>query len=182
MTDKSLDLEKALAMAAGQDMEKFYNAQIADGDKQLLRDALENIFQGKSIIEWANGGNLQHAWNTSLDDMRDEFFATSRRDILTVTLQRLVFEHRNKWHEKIRINDNRLQIMCDTIDKNTIPELLEHAEFQKQQGYDVIKKIFEKYDNGFKPVQLKTQDTCVLNMVHERKLEREHEYVRERVK
>lgn len=182
MTDNSLDIEKALAMASGQDMNKFFKSQVSNDDQNLIRDALENIFQGKSVIEWSNGGTLMSAWNTTLDVMRNEFFATSNRDVITMTLQRLVFEHRNKWQDKIRSNDNRLNTMRDTINSNAIPELLKHAEFQKQQGYDIIKKIIDKYASGFKPVKPVPQDAHILQATLERTNEREKEHIYERTK
>lgn len=183
MTDNSLDIEKALAMVNGQNMNSFYESQVSNDDQQLVRDALENIFQGISVIEWANGGMLMDAWNRALDSIRDEFFATSCRDVFTMTLQRLVFEHRNKWQDKIHSNDNRLHIMRDTIKSDAIPELVKHAQFQKQQGYEIIKKLIDKYSSGFKTVKPQiNQDNRVPNIVREKKLERENEYVRERSK
>ena len=100
MTDKNADIEKALAMAGGQDMKKFYTSQIRAQDQRAIRDALENIFQGKTLIEWSKGVSLLSAWKSALDSIRDEFFATSRRDAFTINLQRLVFEHRNFWQIK----------------------------------------------------------------------------------
>ena len=182
MTDKSLDIEKALAMAAGQDMRVFCKAQIDDADKLLLPGAVENIFQGSSVILWVRGGTLGDAWNTTLDNMRDEFFATSRRDILTVFLQRAVFEHRNQWQEKIRCNDNRAQTFdMLALSKIDTENMLKHAEFQRQQGYDIIKKIIQKYDSGFKAApKQNVGDAHVSELVHQH--QHENEYVRERTK
>jgi len=109
MTDEHFDMDAALAMVSGQDMNKFYDLQIAETDKYALRNALEDIFQGSSVALWIAGNTLGDAWKIALDNMRDEMFATSRRDNLTVFLQRAVFDHRNIWMEKIRTNDNRGQ-------------------------------------------------------------------------
>lgn len=180
MTDKSWDIDTALAMVAGQDVATIYNASVDDADKQIIRDALENIFQGSSVIFWSKGGTLQTAWTTALDVMRDEFFATSRRDALTIFLQRAVFEHREMWMKKMMSNDNRFQtISVLGLNGDKTQELLKHAQFQKQQGYDAIKKLFEKYDTGFKPVasHIKSQ-TKELNIEHSR----ENENVRTRTK
>ena len=179
MANESFDIEKALAMAAGHDMGKFYDLQISEDDKQLLHDALENIFQGSSVILWVHGGTLSDAWKKTLDSMRDEFFATSRRDVLTVFLQHAVFEHRNKWMEKIRTNDNCNQIFALLgASKTDEDKMLKQAMLQKQQGYDVIKKIIEKYDSGFVPKPV-SKDKPILNLAREH----EHdEYVRERTK
>lgn len=177
MTDKTWDIEKALAMAAGQDVGQFYNTQINEDDKQLLRDAIENIFQGRSVIKWTNGGNLQSAWNYALDAIRDEFFATSRRDIITIFLQHTVFEHRNKWNNIMMSNDNRFQVMTDVVKQSDIAVLAKHAEFQIQQGYETIKKIIQKYDNGFRPVPNQNQP-----MAHTLAKDRENEYIHERTK
>lgn len=181
MTDDRFSIGAALAMAAGQDMDKFYDVQVSDDDKRALRIALENIFQGSSVILWVRGGTLRDAWNTALDNMRDEFFATSRRDILTVFLQRAVFEHRTKWTEKMRTNDNRAQTFdLLRLSKADTDKMLDQAKFQREQGYNVIKQIFEKYDSGFKPTQ-KPQKTVEHVMARECVHERE-ERVRERTK
>jgi len=181
MADKQFNMEKALAMAAGQDINVFYDNRVSEDDKKLLRDALENIFQGSSVILWISGGILKDAWNTALDNMRDEFFATSRRDVLTIFLQRAVFEHRNKWIEKIRNNDNRNQTFALLgVSKTDKDNMINQAEFQRQQGYTVIKQIFEKYDNGFKPT-VKPEKIAVKTVIRERENVRE-ERVRERTK
>ena len=181
MTDNKLNIDVALAMVAGQDMDRYFDKQVGEDDKQLLRDALENIFQGLSVILWVRGGTLRDAWNMALDNMRDEFFATSRRDVLTVFLQRAVFEHRTKWAEKMRTNDNRAQTFDMLhLNKTDTTRMLNQAEFQKQQGYNTIKQIFEKYDSGFKPTprqQPVAEHIITREHVHERE-----EHVRERVK
>lgn len=181
MTDNSLDIETALAMAAGQDIHAIYDNSVDDADKQLVRDALENIFQGSSVILWANGGTLQNAWNITLNNMRDEFFTTSRRDVLTIFLQRAVFEHNKKWSAKMISNDNRFQMISGLkLNAEQTQELLKQAQFQKQQGYDTIKKLFQKYDDGFKPAKNTAKNVVnALNM--ERGRERD-EYVHERTK
>ena len=181
MKDDHFTIGAAFAMAAGQDMDEFYDVQIDECDKRSVRDALENIFQGSSIILWVRGGTLRDAWNTTLDNMRDEFFATSRRDILTIFLQRAVFEQRTKWTEKMRVNSNRAQTFDMLhLSQSDTTKMLNQAEFQKQQGYDTIKQIFEKYDNGFKPTQ-KPQKINSNVAMREHIYERE-EHVRERTK
>lgn len=173
MTDNHFDIDSALAMVAGTDMNKFFNSQIDESDKQLVRDALENIFQGSSVILWIHGGTLQNAWNTALDNMRDEFFNTSRRDVFTVFLQRAVFEHRNKWHEKIRTNDNRAQTFTMlNLNKYDTDKMEQQANQQKLYGYDVITKLFLKYDGGFKA-------TPKPNKNNEHTINREHTHERE---
>ena len=181
MTDNHLNIDAALAMASGEDMTVFYNSQISEDDKLLVRGALENIFQGSSVILWVHGGTLRDAWNTALDNMRDEFFATSRRDILTVFLQRAVFEHRDKWNEKMRINENRAQTFdMLQLNKTDTDNMIKQAQFRKQQGYDTIKQIIDKYDSGFRSVP-KPQKIHSHVIIRERVHERE-ERVRERTK
>ncbi len=182
MTDKSWDIDTALAMVAGQDVASIYNASVDDADKQIIRDALENIFQGSSVIFWSKGGTLQTAWTTALDVMRDEFFATSRRDALTIFLQRAVFEQREMWTKKMMSNDNRFQtISVLGLNGDKTQELLKHAQFQKQQGYDAIKKLFEKYDAGFPATTIKNTSHETHNKIN---LARTHEqeHTRERKK
>lgn len=176
MTDEHFDMDAALAMVSGQDMNKFYDLQIDETDKQALRNALEDIFQGSSVALWIAGNTLGDAWKIALDNMRDEMFATSRRDNLTVFLQRAVFEHRNIWMEKIRTNDNRGQKL--QLNATDTTKMMNQANFQKQHGYDVIKQIFEKYDSGFKPAPVQIMEKPIK---HERVYERE-ERVRERTK
>jgi len=181
MTDERLNVDAALAMVAGQDMNKFYNAQVSEDDKQMLRYALENIFQGSSVALWIAGGTLGNAWNKALDNMRDEFFTTSRRDIVTVFLQHAVFEHRSKWTDKIRTNDNRAQTFnMMGLNKFDTERMLRQAETQKQNGYDIIKQVFLKYDGGFRPAP-KSPQTNEQIITRERVNTRD-ERVRERTK
>ena len=181
MTDNRFDIDSALAMVAGSDMNRFFNAQVDESDKQLVRDALENIFQGLSVILWIHGGTLQNAWNTALDNMRDEFFNRSRRDVFTVFLQRAVFEHRNKWTEKMRTNDNRAQTFAAlNLNKYDTDKMAQQANQQKLYGYDVITKLFLKYDGGFKATPKPEQTVAhTINMEHENTREGR---VRERTK
>ncbi len=113
--------------------------------------------------------------------MRDEFFTTSRRDVLTIFLQRAVFEHNKKWSAKMISNDNRFQMISGLkLNAEQTQELLKQAQFQKQQGYDTIKKLFQKYDDGFKPAK-NTAKNVVNTLNIERGRERD-EYVHERTK
>ena len=76
----------------------------------------------------------------------------------------------------ITSNDNRLYVMTDVVKPADIVTLIKHAEFQMQQGYDTIKKIIQKYDNGFRPNPKQTAPASNTST------ERETEYTRERIK
>ena len=181
MTDNRFDVDAALAMVAGTDMNKFFNSQIDESDKQLVRDALENIFQGSSVILWVQGGTLRDAWDSALDKMRAEFFNTSRRDVFTIFLQRAVFEHRDKWTDKMRTNDNCAQTFAMlNLNKYDTDKMVQQATQKQQQGHNIITQLFLKYDTGFKSTPKPEQH--VVQTLNMERVNTHEERVRERTK
>ena len=69
-------LEKMVAMAGGQNRDDLDINKISLEIRGQIDGALESVFMGKSILKWVRGGTLGAAWESSLDELRDEIEST----------------------------------------------------------------------------------------------------------
>ena len=92
----NFDFEKLMAKVSGENVEDFSKRVISDSDKAQINFALDQMFQGLSLIEWMNKITLANAWRISLDKMRDYIFGLTGPEYIVDYLHIVVFEHRQK--------------------------------------------------------------------------------------
>lgn len=177
----SKDLSKIIAMASGENRKDFIENNISEEIRIKIDDALDKIFLGKSLLLWADGGKLVDAWNTALDNLRDEMFAIPATTDIIQYLRTAVFNHRAKWTTKMTTSDERNTVAnLGNDDRN---DLVEHAKTMIEMGGNTIKQIIQLNQSGVQHTQttIKPQQVMMHQSIeHGHENSMEHERIRKR--
>jgi hypothetical protein len=172
------NLSKVMAMVNGQDRNDFDCKTVSIENRTKIDDAIESVFIGKSMLVWVNGGKLINAWNTALDNLRDELFSIPNTSNVVAYLRQAVFNHRTNWkHKMMQSNErNSIALFKNNTEKE---ELVEHANALINTGFNTIKYIIENSscDSAHKQNNANTH-----KMVRELSMTRERTYERTRKK
>ncbi len=171
------NLNKLIAMAAGQNRDCFDENSISSEVRGKIDDALDSIFRGKSILIWTRGGKLCDAWKSAMDELRDEIFAIKNTTPIIEYLRIAVFALREKWNIKITQSNERNSVV-DGASNAELNDLKNYANSLIESGMRVIKDLISV--GAFACSERGTQKTRFMNMERAKTREREHERVRKR--
>ena len=141
------NVSKLMAMASGKARNENDFACFSVADRASIDNALENIFLGKSLLIWQNGGKLVDAWNTALDSLRDEIFAIPNTSNAVLYLRHAVFAHRTQWATKMTSSSERSSIAYFKNDSER-QALIENANNMINDGTNTIIAFIQKANSG----------------------------------
>ncbi|MBP5485298.1 MAG: hypothetical protein J6Y07_01170 [Alphaproteobacteria bacterium] len=133
------NLENLIAMAAGQNRNCFDENSISSDARNKIDTALDSIFQGKSILIWARGEKLGVAWESAMDELRDEIFEIKNTAPIVEYLRIAVFSLRNRWKLKF-MQSNERNSMANASDFE-LTDLRNYANSLIESGMQVIKDL-----------------------------------------
>ncbi len=136
------DTSKLFAMISGQNRNDFDEKSISTEIRNKIDDAIESIFIGKSTLIWIKGGKLLDAWNTALDNLREEMFAIPNSGPVVTYLRMAVFNHRAKWNIKITQSNER-NTVANINDESEKQEIINNAKTMIETGTATIKQILQ---------------------------------------
>ena len=171
------NLKKLIAMAAGQDRGCFDENSISPDVRARVDGALDSIFRGKSILVWTRGGKLSAAWDTAMNELRDEIFAIKNTAPIVEYLRVAVFALRGRWQSKMLQSNERNSIVDGASDAE-LNDLKSYAVSLIESGTRVINDLISVGVSG--GAQRGIQNTMSMNMEHVNMLEHEYERVRKR--
>ena len=137
-----LDTEKLLAKVSGKNVENFSTCLISDATKAQFDFAFNQMFQGLSLLQWLNGGNLRDAWESALDRIRDYIFSLEDRNYVTDYLYHAVFVFRKNIVKTVFTSVHANEYCNCPISKQ--PELKADAEQKIKPGVEMIKNLLSE--------------------------------------
>lgn len=169
----NFEFEKLIAKISGENVENFSERVISDSDKAQINFALNQMFQGLSLIEWMNKITLANAWRVSLDKMRDYIFKLNGPEYIVDYLHIVVFEHRKKI----------LKMISDSLHAN------EYINYPIERYSELEKSANEKIKTAVNILTDILSTPCDSNVKNEEKIEnvrvsektKERDHERERI-
>ncbi|MCQ2574778.1 MAG: hypothetical protein MJ156_01575 [Alphaproteobacteria bacterium] len=166
-----LDLEKAMAMLDGQNVEKFSAKLVTQQDKDAINEALELIFSGMSLQEWLENVVLMDAWHTALDKMQISILSLyDQPGTITEYLRYAVFEYKKRILKRLDCSIHSGEYINCPSDKKS--EWGKQATNKISSGLNILKNIVE----GFKP-DFKIQNDTISRQYE---LQNDREYIRKK--
>lgn len=170
------DTSKMLSMISGHNRNETDMTAVSDETKSQIDNAIENIFVGKSILVWVNGGKLMDAWNTALDQLREELFCIPKISLVVEYLRIAIFNHRSNWHTKMLHSDERNSVAHFTNDTQK-QELIDNAQTMILVGNKTIQNLIQSCGPDTKAPR--KHQTKVLNQQHTKENHKEYTHTRQ---
>ena len=168
------NVKKLIAMAAGQNRNYFDQNSIPSDIRDKVDGALDSIFRGKSMLIWIRGGKLGVAWESAMNELRNEIFAIKNTAPIVEYLRIAVFTLRNQWKAKTLQSNERNSVA--NVSGNELADLQSYANSLIESGTKVINDLINTtVSTNF---EHKPQQTLSKNMEHTSS--REYQYTRKR--
>ena len=163
-------VEKFIAMAAGQNRNCFDDNSIPPEVRGKIDDALDSVFQGKSILIWVRGGKLSAAWESAMQELIDQIFQIKNTAPIVEYLRIAVFELRKKWKTKELQSNERNSVVSGSDQE--LANLRDYANSLIESGIRIINSFLNS--ESITSTERKPQNTMVMNMEHAKSREYEH--------
>jgi hypothetical protein len=170
-----MNLEKAISMITGTSAKQYEASQVSELDKARIRDALNSLFSGFSLIEWVNGKHLGKSQELALIKIRQIIAEIQNNNSAISFIRNFALMEIKTKVNSLSLNDTSREFCSVSNDKQK-QDFIEYANNQINQGMATLKEIIEKYDTTPKTSQpIKKLNTEIINKVvcRDKELERE---------
>ena len=152
------DLEKTLALLAGQSAQDFESAQLSDADKMIINSAIETLYAGLSLQKWLADVSLATAWQNAMDALRDTVVAIPVENSATRYVRWAAFDYIRRMKIKMTtVGHTNEFIKCPAEKRNAWAA---DADSKINAGIEILRRKILEYESGYKvPV------TPVLNVM-----------------
>ena len=163
------NIEKLISMAAGQNRNRFDENSVSSDVRNKIDNALDSIFQGKSLLIWARGGKLDTAWETAMNELMNQIFEIKNTGPIVEYLRIAVFALRSRWEIK-KLQSNERNSVARASGQE-LAELCNYANSLIESGTGVINGFLNSVSTT--GIERETHKTMAINMEHAKSYEYE---------
>lgn len=173
--------EKTLALLAGESIECFEMRSLSDAERTNIKNALDTMFQGHSLLAWLGGVTLGTAWKSAIKSVREAVFEIAIVNTATQFARQQTFALQIEWEQKLTTaaHTNTL-IQCPDGKRG---EWTADAKLKITTGMEMLMNVISGFATGTPRCHPESAPITIAPnfcQIFDSRNEQENEYVRER--